>query len=267
MYERYCCRKNYKNSDFFQSHENNIQIQIYFDDAQLTCPLKTKPHSVSGIYCIVRNIPPNFTSKLDNMYLVVISDTKIVKKHGCDSILEHFVNDIKTLETVGIEIDDEDNQNRIVLKGTLVQVSFDNLGGNTMFGLVKCFNTMYYCRICTCSKEICKKKTIEMPETIRTKRHYNDQITKLLQSQDKCIQLKPWETYSITSFSALNDLNFFHTIDNRSQDLMHDVYEGAMPFIVALFFKHMIEHGIITADEIEEKIKAFDYGILASSDV
>lgn len=264
VYERYCCGKNYKNSKFFLSHENNIQIQIYFDDVQLTSPLKTKPHSICGIYFIVRNIPPNFTSKLDNIYLVALCDTEIVKKNGCNSILKQFVDDIRTLETEGLEIYDEDNRKKIVLRGTLVQVSFDNLGGNTIFGLVKSFNSIYYCRICICSKENCKKKTSEMPDKIRTREHYNEQITKLRQSEDKCIKLKLCETYGITSYSALNDLNFFHTVENRSQDLMHDVYEGAMPFILRHFFAHMIEHGIITGRDIEEKIQTFDYGILAS---
>lgn len=106
-----------------------------------------------------------------------------------------------------------------------------------------------------------------MPDKIRTQQHYNDQITKLRQSQEKCIKLKLSDTYSITSYSALNDLNFFHTIKNRSQDLMHDVYEGAMPFILSKFFAHMIEHGIITGNDIEEKIKTFDYGILASKTI
>lgn len=116
IYERFCCGRNYKNSEFFQSHKNNIQIQIYFDDVQLTSPLETKPHSISAIYFFVRNVPPNFTSKLDNIYLVALCDSKIVKTNGCNTILKHFVDDIKTLETEGLEIDDEENRNKIVFK-------------------------------------------------------------------------------------------------------------------------------------------------------
>lgn len=64
IYERTCCGENFKNNDFFRSNENAIQIQLFFDDVQLTSPLKTKPYKMSSIYFIVRNLPANFTPKL-----------------------------------------------------------------------------------------------------------------------------------------------------------------------------------------------------------
>lgn len=256
-YERYCCGRNYNESDFFRSNNNSIQIQIFYDDVQLTCPLKNKPHTVCAIYCIIRNLPAEFTSKLDNMYLVALCDSKIIKQYGCNCIVNPLVRDLKILETDGILFRDEEresyankhrgrsssNGEEHVIKGTLVQVSFDNLGGNVLFGFVSCFNANYYCRICFCLKRVCKAKTIEVANTIRTKQHNNDQITKLSQSK----KLKPDETCGIKSYSVLNDLNFFHTIDNRSQDIMHDIFEGAMPLALNIFCKHLIEHDIITA--------------------
>lgn len=262
VYERFCCGQNYKNSDFFQSNE--IQIQIFFDDVQLTAPLKTKPHKVNAIYFIVRNFPPKFVSKLDNMFLVSLCDSVIVKKHGCNSILNPFVQDLKILETDGITID-KGNGEKIILKGTLMQVSFDNLGGNEIFGFVKCFTAHYYCRICFCSSKICNKKTTEVADRIRTKEHFNDQIAKLPQLQGT--KFKSDVTFGVSNYSVLNDLNFFHTIENRSQDIMHDVYEGAMPFILNLFLKYLVKHEIITTKGIEDKISSFDYGILERKNV
>lgn len=253
VYERFCCGENFKESEFFQTNRNSIQIQIFFDDVQLTSPLKTSPHKVCGIYFIVRNFPPEFVSKLDNMYLISLCDSKIVEKHGCNSILEPFVRDLKFLETNGILIDGR------LLKGTLVQVSFDNLGGNTIFGFTKGFNSTYYCRICICTIQQSRSKTAELVCKIRSKKHYEEQIMKISQSQAK---LPLSETFGIANYCVLNDLNFYHIIDNRSQDIMHDIYEGAMPFILHLFFERLIEHKIITAKEIEEKITSFDYGLL-----
>lgn len=51
------------------------------------------------------------------------------------------------------------------------------------------------------------------------------------------------------------DLNFYHTINNRSQDIMHDVYEGAMHYALKLFFKHLIEYQICTEEELEKKFQ------------
>lgn len=106
-YERYCCGRNYKENNFFQSNNTNIQIQIFYNDVQLTSPLKTKPHKICAIYFIIRNLPPEYVSKLDTMYLVALCDSDIVKKYGCNSVLEHLVRELQILETDGISIDNE----------------------------------------------------------------------------------------------------------------------------------------------------------------
>lgn len=272
IYERYCCAQNFKKNILFQSNENSIQIQIYYDDVQLTSPLKTKPHKICAIYCIIRNLPPEYVSRLDNMYLIALCDSVIVDKHGYNAILQPFVDEMKILENDGILIDSSfgeekniDTNSKIILKGTLTQVTFDNLGGNTIFGLVKCFTSMYYCRICLCDKYMCGVNTTEALESIRTMQHYFDQVKKLRDSRD--IVLKPKDTFGITSYSVLNDLNFYHTINNRSQDIMHDVYEGAMPFALKSFFNHLIEHKICTREEFEIKIQTFNYGRLERKNV
>lgn len=260
VYERYCCAQNFKENVLFQSKKNSIQVQIYYDDVQLTSPLKTKPHKICAIYFIIRNLPPEYVSKLNNMYLVALCDSVIVDKHGCNAILQPFIDEIKILETDGILIN-----GKIILKGTLTQVSFDNLGGNTIFGLVKSFNSMYYCRICFCERETCRVITTEALEYIRTKHHYSDQVEKLRTSRD--IVLKPKDTFGITTYSVLNELKFYHTISNRSQDIMHDVYEGGMPYALKLFFNHLIEYQICTEDELASKIKTFKYGRLEKRNV
>lgn len=261
IYERFCCGKNYKESNFFQSNKNSIQIQIFYDDVQCTCPLKTKPHKICAIYFVVRNFPPKFVSKLVNMYLVSLCDSKLVKKYGVNSILENFVREIKILEEDGIPIE-LNNYEKTFLKGSLVQVSFDNSGGNEVFGFTKCFGAAYYCRIYICTNKECQRNTVEMTEKLRTKKHYNDETSKIKQSHDQGIKLKFKKTFGFANYLVLNDLNFYHTIDNRSQDIMHDMFEGAMPFILSIFFNRLIENGIITEKELEAKIDSYDYGRL-----
>lgn len=261
-YERYCCGKNYKESNFFQLNKNHIQIQIFFDDVQLTSPLKTKPHSMTAIYFIIRNLPAEYISKLDNMYLIALCDSIKFKKYGCNSIFERFVQEMKILETIGISINIKDDGGiceKVVFKGTLVQVSFDNLGGNLAFGIIPHFQADFCCRICMCAKKEYTKKTIELENKIRNKEHYVEQIEKIRQSPG--VKLEPKATFGIVNYSVLNDLNFYHTIDNRSQDMMHDIYEGAMPFVLRLFFNRLIDRKITTQVEIQLKIESFDYGL------
>lgn len=262
VYERFCCGQNYQNNALFQKNPNSIQIQLFYDDVQLTSPLKTKPYKVSAIYFIIRNLPSNFVSKLDNMYLVSLCDSRMVNEHGYNVVLRYLVNDIKILETVGIHIDNDENT---ILKGTLVQVSFDNLGGNEIFGFSKSFNATYYCRICTLTKQKCQTMKIESIESIRTKQHYYEQIKEIndFHEANPTAEYKDIvRTLGILNYSVLNDLDFYHTIENRSQDIMHDIYEGAMPFILKHFFESVINEGIIDEMEIQRRIKSFDYGKL-----
>lgn len=254
IYERFCCGKKFKENRLFQSEKNAIQLQIYFDDFELCSPLKTKSHKVSGLYCTIHNFSPKFTSQSQNMYLISLCDSKVADEYGCNAMLECFVNDVKLLEKQGISIG-----SNVFLKGSIVQVSFDNLGGNTIFGFTKSFNATYYCRICSCSKELCRKVRHELKEKLRTKEEYNE-IIKSSNFKNGKVDLK--ETLGFVNYCIFNDLNYFHSIDNRSQDRMHDIDEGAMPFVLGHLFDYLSTEGIITLKEIKEKVKSFNYGIL-----
>lgn len=150
------------------------------------------------------------------MYLVLLCNSQVASNNGCNAILEQFIREIKILETEGIKIDD-----KFILKGTLVQVSFDNLGGNIIFGFVASFNHTYCCRICYCDRNARSESTREIAETIRTLDHYNTQIANInsLLESHKEIDFK--KTFGIKNCCVLNELNYYHSISNRSQDIMH----------------------------------------------
>lgn len=188
---------------------------------------------MTAIYFIVRNFPPKFVSQLKNIQLVLLCNSDVITHNDCNAILEHLVQEIKSLEIEGIEINNE-----LILKGSLVQVSFDNLGGNIMFGYVQCFTSTFFCRICYCDSKECSESTREMTKKIRTKNHYNEQIAKvdhLLKSGSK---VDSKVTFGLKEYCCLNELNHYHIIDNRSQDIMHDIYEGAMPLTLRTLFSY-----------------------------
>jgi hypothetical protein len=64
-----------------------------------------------------------------------------------DHILQQFVEEIKEIETTGIKISADKT-----IYGTLVSVTFDNLGANSMLGFAESFSATYCCRICTMSR-------------------------------------------------------------------------------------------------------------------
>lgn len=261
-YERFCCGTNFKRNELFQSNKNAIQIQIFYDDFELTDALKTKDIKVCGIYFIIHNFPPTLTSQLQNMYLICVCEKSVIKKYGLQAILRPLVQDLKSLEDEGISIN-----NKFNLKGTLVQASFDNLGGNELFGFVKSFSAKHFCRICNCDKETCQKITCERANTLRTKQEYETKMIEVdgyLRS-GRSIDFK--KTLGYANHCLLNDLKYFHSIENRSQDVMHDVYEGGMRFVMKHMLGYLVSHNIISREEIIEKVHQYDFGALEQQNV
>lgn len=159
------------------------------------------------------------------------------------------------METVGINISGGLN-----IKGSLTQLSFDNLGADTGLGFSGGFNSTYYCRKCECTKKECQELTRENIEKKRTKDKYNEQILAIAESEK--VELK--KTKGIKYYCALSDCNFFHILDNPTVDVMHDINEGAIPFLIKSLFTHCIALGVFSLDKVNSLIQFHDYGRLKS---
>lgn len=69
------------------------------------------------------------------------------KKYGFNAVLEPVVNDLKVLETKGIEGPSG------YVRGSIVQITGDNLGLRCLFGFVESFRARYSCRFCLTERE------------------------------------------------------------------------------------------------------------------
>ena len=116
-------------------------------------PLGSKKgiHKLGCIYFILRNLPPKYNSVLMNIHVVALFHSQDLKTYGLDlidDILKPLVDDLKILETQGIEVPFSDSP----LLGSVIQVTGDNLGLHGLFGFVESFSATYYCRFCLTSK-------------------------------------------------------------------------------------------------------------------
>ena len=84
-----------------------------------------------------------------NIHVVALFHSQDLKKHRFDNILKPLIDDVKTLETEGIEVPFSDSP----LLGSVIQVTGDNLGLHGMFGYVESFSATYFCRFCLTTKE------------------------------------------------------------------------------------------------------------------
>lgn len=103
----------------FSCEPHALQLMIYYDELELCNPLgtKTKVHKMGTLHCIVKifiiaciyagifyytlaNISPKYHSKLRAIQLLAIAKTSIIVKYGADTVLQKFMEELKTLEKV-----------------------------------------------------------------------------------------------------------------------------------------------------------------------
>lgn len=153
IYRDFCCGITYKKHQIIRS-QLTLQIQIGMDDFDPNDALKAKAgnQKMCGIYFEVRNIPPEFSSKLDFKKMIAIVKVSDIKENndGLDAVIRHIVSDLQFLENVGIMVDNDN------IKGALINVCGDNLGANSVFGFVESFSAEYFCQICECNKRKCR---------------------------------------------------------------------------------------------------------------
>lgn len=267
VYTDFCCSSAYTNCSLFSTDPLSVQIQLSMDDFEILAPLKSKAgvYKTCGIYFQIRNLPKELLSKLNNTRLVALcnsSDTKAGLK-DINDVLELLVKDLKTLETDGIKISEN-----VRLRGTLVSQTGDNLAVNRLFGMVENFSTTaYYCRVCTASREECLVQIREDISKLRTKEEY----TKIMNYIENCNTQNMPIDYKISKgykrYTLLNDLQYFHILDNISPDVMHDINEGIIPMLLKELFQYCIEQKILTLDQLKNRVSVFNYGSLFKKDV
>lgn len=257
IYRYFCCGSVYQNSELFKNDRYTLQIQLYTDDFEICNPLQSKAgvHKLCAVYFQIKNLPIKVQSKLNNIFLVCLCHSNDVNKttqSDYNNIWEVVVKDIQHLETEGIDI------GPMRIRGAVCWPSFDNLGANISLGFAGGFNATYYCRFCECSSMECKTITEEMSSKIRTREKYASCVKKieLLEKVDYRV------TLGVKRYCMLNELTYFHITENSSVDILHDVYEGAIPFVLKLVINFMISLKMVKKTEIVEMVEHFDYGEL-----
>lgn len=261
-YNYFCCGEAYKKNELYKSNPGSLQIQIATDDFEVCSPLqsKTKIHKICAVYFRITNLPQQYSSRLNNIYLICLCNTEDLKTKQTDfnDIWRLIVQDVSHLEQFGIDL-----KNNLNIKGTVSYLGFDNLGANVSLGFSEGFNSFYYCRICESDKEECKHLTKDIADKYRNKEKYEKQLNVI----SSLVKVKYRLTTGVKRYCVLNDLKYFNIFENPSVDIMHDINEGVIPFLLKNLFQYLISNKVVSEDQIIKLIQSFDYGFLNQRNV
>lgn len=226
------------------------------DDFEICCPVKSKAgkHKICGIYFQIRNLPPNLSAKIDNIFLVALATSSDLKDDRVLNDLNELIfDDLAKLESVGFETTQSKSY-----KAALVNVACDNLGANIVLGFSKGFHANYYCRVCTMHRTECEFAVKENTGKLRSTLSHQENID--FRQDNPAAKLT--DTEGVRMDCLYNKLENFDMFDNVSLDVMHDIHEGIIPSFLEVFFDYIIRHKIATEDEIISKIRDYNYGPL-----
>lgn len=253
VYERFCCSEVWKELGLSR---NALLIEIFTDDFEICSVLKSKAnlYKTCAVYFQIKNLPSEYLSKLSSIYLVALCNPDDIKQAytSFNNILDLIVKEVKMLESSGIVLGDKTK-----LQGTVCNMAFDNLGGNTCLGFAESFSANFFCRICETPKCECQKLPDEIASNLRTRESY-DQILSEIENKKFDLTMSK----GIKLFCSLNKLKYFHITQNLSVNMDHDINEGLIPFALKKVFDHCIQNGLLSLNELENRISGFNYGHL-----
>lgn len=243
----------FKGNPLFSVEKDALQIQLfydYFETANVLGP-KRGLHKLGAIYFTLRNFPPIFNASLINIHLCALFHAQDIKRYSFNLILEPLINDLKVLETEGLQIPTFEHK----IHGTVVQVTGDNLGLHGLFGFVESFGARYCCRFCLLEKHCFQTVFCEDdPEVVLRTVDAHAQHCQTVQTDPRLPHV-----YGVKHSCLLNSLEYFKTANNFSVDIMHDILEGVGQFEVKLILKY-IQGNFLSAEQIAGRIHVYDYG-------
>jgi hypothetical protein len=247
----------YKDSSFFQRHSKALQIHLYLDEFTVVDPLSSKvlKNKLVFVYFTIGNLPLKFRTCLKHIHLVSIFLNLHVKLYGLNFLLKPIVDELKSLEQ-GVEIILHGKLE--VLYGTLALFTADNLASHEVGGFKKGFaRGKRKCRYCLGTHEEIQCFFEDGMFIRRTIASHDLQTAGLETNSHEHFA----KVYGLNNKSILNELEHFHVVEGLVPDLMHDLHEGILPYVLCLLLHYFITEKIFfTIDQFNHALLNFNYG-------
>lgn len=90
----------YEASEYFKRYPNAIRLTLYEDDVELGNPLSSRAgkNKIANFLFKVQNFPDECNSSPKTIFPLIFASSRVVKKYGCNKIMEPLIADLKKLE-------------------------------------------------------------------------------------------------------------------------------------------------------------------------
>ena len=240
----------FKQNTLYSSNENALQVILYYDDFNIVNPLgnRVRKYKLSAFYMTLGNLNPIYRSQNKSIFLVSLCRTKLLKKHGFNTVLAPLERDLQQLEVEGITFNK--GQEHFTIKGSLVCTCCDNLASHSIGGFIESFTTLKPCRFGHVTLE-----NLRNGETgaLRSQTSYDNQCDAVQQFPDlsRC--------YGIKKPSYLNNLNFYHVVNGLPSDIAHDIFEGVGKVVLSRTITYCIQSGFYSLEYLNSVIENYPF--------
>lgn len=247
----------FKQHAFFKTHPQSLQIVAYYDEVETCNPLGSSSgkNKLGCVFFTLGNIRPSYRSSLKSIFLVAVAKSSTIEKNGIDFILKPFLDDLKTLHEVGVTINVSGSIE--VWKGALLAFLADNLAAHELGGFKESFSfALRFCRSCLTDKECSQKHFREDQFTIRDRISHGQQCCRLNSPDRLSVSVE----FGINRCSSLESLSYFSVVECMPHDIMHDLFEGVIPYELQLLICHCKLKSYFSLDTLNYRLNAYDFG-------
>ena len=244
------------NHPLFSNNKEALQIVAYYDDLEVVNPLGsyTKKHKFGCLYFFLGNIRPQFCSTLKNIHLVAVGRTEDILHYGTNAFLTPFVEDLKVLYLDGISITSRGSN--VTLYGGLVAFLADTLAAHALGGFKGSMSfSLRVCRTCMVTHDQIQQCFSESSCILRTPASHFEQCSLLEGHLSNHFST----AYGINFLSVLEEVPGFSVVGGLPHDIMHNLYEGIVPFELKLLLQHCVSRNYFTIDELNRRMESFPF--------
>lgn len=182
-----------------------------------------------------------------------------LKKHGAHKILKPLFDDIRKLESVGLDLNI--NGEDVNYKGTLLLLSADNPAAAFLGGFKQSVSAYRLCRTCFTTRDQWKLFFMEADFDLRSLPVHQHQVRVVTSADLTDRQRKRWQKlYGVNDAGVFIGLQYFDVTECLPHDAMHILLEGIVPLATkAILNRYINDYGLFTVEHLNDRILNFNF--------